>query len=71
MGGVPPPVGLAALEGDAILVWCGHKGWAERACSGPGPDTLASARSTSFPEYDISGAKTDGLAREIWGLKMF
>lgn len=57
MGGVPPPVGLAALEGDAILVWCGHKGWAERACSGPGPDTLASARSTSFLNMTSQGPR--------------
>lgn len=65
------PVGLATLEGNTILVWCGNTVWAERACSGPGPDPLVSARSTSFPEHDIAGAKTDGLAWEIWGSKKF
>lgn len=48
-----PQVGLAALEGDAILAWCGN-GWAQRACSGPGLDSLASAGFTSFPDNGIS-----------------
>lgn len=64
-----PQVGPVALEDgcDTGVVW--KRGWAQRPCSGPGVDSLASAGITSFPDHGISGAKRDRLGSGDLGSK--
>lgn len=61
--------GLAALEDDAILVWCGNWRWAQKACSGPRLDPLASVGFTSFPNHGTSGANRDSPGPGALGCK--